>query len=51
MYKVRILTAFSGVEVVITYNGGAIRFILIGTTSVEQAIPALRAFFTASIPS
>lgn len=33
------------------YKGGAIRFILIGSSSVEQARPAFNAVFTASIPS
>ena len=47
----RILTIFSVVDVVITYKGGAIKLMRIGTTSVEQAIPARSASFTASIPS
>ena len=47
----RILTVFSVVDVVITYKGGAIKLMRIGTTSVEQAIPARSASFTASIPS
>ena len=45
------LTCRSGVEVVTTYRGGAMRLILIGTSSVPLAIPALRASFTESIPS
>ena len=50
-FTVQLLTPFSVVDVVMTYNGGAIRLIRIGTTSVEHAIPALNASLTASIPS
>lgn len=35
----------------IPYNGGAIKLILIGSSSVERAKPAFKAAFTASIPS
>ena len=44
-------SVFSGVDVVITYNGGAIKLILIGSSSVESDNPAFKADFTASIPS
>lgn len=35
----------------VPYNGGAIKLILIGSSSVERAKPAFKAALTASIPS
>lgn len=35
----------------IPYKGGAIKLILIGSSSVESASPAFKALLTASIPS
>lgn len=41
-FKIWRPSVFSGVDVVMTYRGGAIKLIRIGTASVEQAIPALK---------